>query len=416
MKPQKNAYLSASLGNVLEFYDFALFGFYAKTISKLFFPTSHPLNSLLLSFGVFAIGFLCRPMGGILFGLLGDRLGRKDTLCYALVGIGFATFAMGFLPTYAVWGIASPICLTVLRIIQGISLGGEYSNSLVFVTEYLKKFQAKYPACMTGIVSAVGVVGWFAASLLSMAFQEEEWGVFSWRIPFVVGGVVALIGLYIRLGTRDAESIEREGASIKRMLQLIFSQMQSVLFVLTVGAVMGILFYGQFIFMNSFLPQVTPLNPAIVGKVVTLGLFSYMFFLPMMGWFADRVGYRRCLLLSTLLSALSAPLLFQMQFSGSVGALLFAQVWAAMMLALFFASGTYLMSLSFPFRVRCLGVSLCYNIGASLFGGVTPNLYIMMYKSTESFHLMSLFFSCCMLLGAGVIYLVLAKPTLAHTT
>lgn len=406
MKEKNKAYFSASIGNVLEFYDFALFGFYASTLSKYYFPLEASLNSLLLTFTVFAVGFLCRPLGAILFGYIGDKYGRTTALSTSLFGIGVATLGMGILPTYDTLGLLAPILLSFFRIIQGISIGGEYSNSLIFVTEHLKKHSSKYPAFTTGVVSAMGVLGWFVASTFGIYFRQEGLHPLSWRVPFLFGSIVALIGLYVRKNTQDAFKISDTQQQNKlSSFKFLFQYKKASLHGFSIGALMGILFYGQFIFCNSFLPKVTQLSSHQSSKIITIGIFSYMITLPIAGWISDHQNYKKFMFYSALFSFLLGPLLFQSQFFYGIKGAIFAQILSAILLSMLMAPGGYIMSLIFPPHLRCKGVSLSYNLGATLFGGICPSIYLLIYKSTGSIHGMTIFFSTTALLTSAIFFM-----------
>ncbi|MCB1068197.1 MAG: MFS transporter [Simkania sp.] len=379
MKVEKKAYLSASIGNVLEFYDFALYGFYAKIISELFFPLDHPVNALLLTYGVFAVGFLARPLGAIIFGIIGDRFERKTSLSLSLIGIAFATTAMGLLPSYSNWGLLSPISLTILRIIQGICIGGEYSNSLVFVSEHLEKYRAKFPAFTTGIVSAMGVMGWFIASLMGTLFNGSN-SLLSWRIPFILGSIVGVIGYYIRKHTEDAYEKSRNFTPFVKGVQEFMHFPKHCFEVMAIGILMGALFYGQFIFSYSFLPLITNLSSTQVSKLVSVGIFAYMIFLPISGWISDKLGHKKMILFSCILSFFLSPLFFYLSASGVQLNILFSQVLVAFTLAALMSPGTYYMSLVFPSHIRCAATSINYNLGATLFGGTAPTFGLILYQ------------------------------------
>lgn len=404
MKKGQHIYFSAGIGNILEFYDFALFGFYAQVFSTLYFPLKDPLNALLLSFTVFAVGFLCRPLGAIIFGWLADKFSRKMSLSYSLIGIGFATLGIAVLPPYESWGIFSPLCLAFFRIVQGISIGGEWSNSLVLVSEHLKKYRASHPAFVTGTVTAMGVLGWFLASFLCSIFRTEGWSLFSWRLPFAFGSLVALIGYYIRKKIDDPfEGLKKETFSIVKSFFCILQYKKAGLKVFSIAALMGVIFYGQFIFNNSFLPKVTALSSQTVSRLVSLGIFCYMVFLPVVGWLSDRFGHKITMIGAASGCTLCGPLIFYLQFSGGFSRIILTQISSAFFLAMLMAPGTYVLSTAFPTRIRSLGVSISYNLGATLFGGLTPTLYLLFYKHTGSLQGMPLFFSSIALL-CGIVY------------
>jgi len=399
MKIEKKAYLSASIGNLLEFYDFALYGFYAKILSELFFPLDSPLNALLMTYGIFAIGFLARPIGAILFGVIGDMHERKKSLSLSLFGIAFSTTAIGLLPTYAQWGIIAPISLMLLRILQGICIGGEYSNSLVFVSEYLEKYRSKLPAFVTGIVSATGVMGWFLASVMGIIFNKPNSVLFSWRTPFIIGSVVGIIGYYVRQHTEDAYQEFKTRIPFRNIIREITRYPTTCFQVMSIGVLMGALFYGQFIFSYSFLTYITDLTPFQISKLVSLGIFSYMLFLPLCGWISDKVGHKKMILLSCALTFFLSPLFFYLSGSGQQLKILISQMLVGLILSCFMSPGTYYMSLVFPSSIRCAATSINYNIGATLFGGTAPTIGLLLYQSFHNSLAPAIFLSASALIA-----------------
>lgn len=404
MRQDKKAYFAASIGNILEFYDFALYGFYASILSTLFFPSSHPLISLLKVYGVFAVGFFSRIIGSLIFGWIGDRVKRKVTLSLSLVGIACATLGIGLLPPYEAWGIAAPICLIVLRMIQGVCIGGEYTISMVFISEQLNQFRARHPAFTTGLVSGMGVLGWFIASVLSTLFNHTEGFFLSWRIPFCLGSLIAFVGIYIRKHTEDA-TVQKPQKALKflQILKEMFAQPKRVLQVGAIGAMMGGLFYSQFIFFRSFLPKVTSLKSTQVGMCISIGIFSYMIFLPVIGFLSDRIGHKTSMVSACALTIVLAPALFILATSGSESNLIGSQVIAALLLSGFMSPGMFLMSFVFPEQTRCLSASLSYNIGATLFGGLFPVIGLTVYRLTDHLIIPSLFLSFIAILATGIL-------------
>lgn len=410
MKVEKKAYLAASIGNILEFYDFALYGFYAKILSELFFPLDHPLNALLLTYGIFAVGFLARPIGAIVFGIIGDRFERRMSLSLSLVGIAFATTAIGLLPTYSTWGIMAPISLTVLRIFQGVCIGGEYSNSLVFVSEHLEKYRARFPAFTTGTVSAMGVMGWFIASLMGIIFNGHHSQLFSWRIPFILGSLVGVIGYYIRKHTKDAYETARVPIPFTKAIKEFIRFPKECLQVIAIGILMGALFYGQFIFSYSFLPLITDLSPTQISKLVSAGIFSYMVFLPLIGWISDKLGHKKMMLISCLLSFCLSPVFFYLSTSGSQFNILISQILVGLILSALMAPGTYYMSLIFPSHIRCAATSINYNLGATLFGGTAPTIGLILYQHFKHPLAPAIFLSAAALISILCLYSATIAP------
>lgn len=192
-------FLSASFGNILEFYDFATYGFLIPIMAPLFFPAENPITSLLMASGAFAISFLARPIGGILFGYIGDFYGRKVAFSLSLIVMAMATTLIGILPTYEKIGLLSPFLLIFCRLVQGLCLGGEFSGSLIFATEHLSQ-QRHGSAFVTGTITSAGVGGWFLSSIVCTVTSNLSQP-YSWRIPFLLGAVVGVLGYYIRRST-----------------------------------------------------------------------------------------------------------------------------------------------------------------------------------------------------------------------
>jgi MFS transporter, MHS family, proline/betaine transporter len=202
--------IAGCIGNVLEWYDFAIYGFFAPVIAGLFFPSEDKLASLISTFGVFAIGFLMRPVGSVIFGILGDKLGRKRALEISVVMMAIPTTFIGVLPTYSHIGIAAPMLLTLLRLFQGASVGGEFTGSISFVVEHAPKNRRGFYSSWT-IFSLLGgiLLGSAIASLITNILPKEavdEWG---WRIAFLLGIALGLFGLYLRIGLEDPPDFKR---------------------------------------------------------------------------------------------------------------------------------------------------------------------------------------------------------------
>ena len=200
---------AGAIGNVLEWYDFAVYGYFAAAIGRTFFPSEDPVAQVLAAFGIFAVGFLMRPVGGALIGYIGDRLGRRAALTFSVAAMAIPTFLVGVLPGYDTLGIAAPILLTLLRMIQGLSVGGEYTTSVVFMVEHAPPDRRG----MVGAMACCGAVGGILAGsatgavLASLMSPEalESWG---WRIPFMLGLVVGLAGFVLRRGIAEEEAPE----------------------------------------------------------------------------------------------------------------------------------------------------------------------------------------------------------------
>lgn len=368
-----------SLGNVLEFYDFAIYSLMVGHISSHFFPSHDPRISLISGFGVFALGFIARPVGALYFGHIGDHKSRMKALTRTLLVSAAATVAIGLLPTYATIGVYAPLLLTLLRLIQGFSLGAEFSGSLVILAE--TNAQSRFGPCfLSGIVSAAGVGGWVLGSLMSLLFTGPEMPAWGWRVPFLLGGCTAWIAYSLRANYQGYTPPITHGDKL-RLRSLFQPNIRPLVFqVAGVGVVVGVVFYGFFIFPNSFLAHNSRIIPATLKQITTGGIVSYMFFLPLMGWLGDRIGAARLMAFSTGISLLYFPMaLFQMQ---EITPLLLGVLMggSALLLAAFIAPAGYIMTQVFAKSMRFTGTSLSYNLGACCIGGLTPILFATSLK------------------------------------
>lgn len=378
----KKIYIAASIGNILEFYDFSLYAFLTPILAKLFFPESDSITQLFFAFNIFAMGFIARPIGAILFGYIGDCYGRKYALSYSILGTGIATALIGLIPIYAEIGILAPIILSILRILQGLCMGGEFSGSLIFASEHLQRYQARYPAFVTGTIISAGVLGWLSASSISIAVMSEN--ALSWRVLFLIGGLAGFVGYYLRKTTFDAYPITRTTNNIFKELLALLKYPLIILQVASIGMLLGTTFYGHFIFPNSFLPKVTTIDQASITACTTFGLFVYMIFLPLMGWLSDKWGHLKMMLIASILLAVLSYSLFHLLTSSSLFNILCVEILVAVILSTFIAPGAYIMSTLFPKEIRYLGTSLSYNLGMCLFGGTTPSISLKLFQITQN--------------------------------
>lgn len=395
-------FMSTSIGNVLEFYDFATYGFLIPIMAPLFFPTSNPINSLLLAFSVFAISFIVRPVGGIIFGYIGDTYGRKKAFSSSLILMASATSIIGVLPVYEKIGILSPILLILCRLMQGLCLGGEFSGSLIFASEHIIRASAKRPSFITACITAAGVSGWFLSSLICSLCININLFSLSWRIPFLLGSTVGIVGYYIRRSLPDSPVELNRSVNIWAIIK---SEWLTVISIASIGALMGGIFYGIQIFPNSFLPTHFPFISHVTAlRCTTFGIGVYMVFLPFMGYVADIIGHTKLMKLFCYLSIfLSFPILFLL-FSGDVAFILLAEFLASFTLAGFMAPATFVMTQNFLPVVRYRLVSFSYNLGASLIGGLTPIMFLFLLENIKSFYAPGIYIIICSLFGLYASY------------
>jgi len=376
--------LAASIGNILELYDFAIYAFLMPTIGPLFFPNANKLTSLVLSFGVFAASFLTRPLGGILFGHLGDKKGRTKALSLSLILMALCTGLMGLLPTYAQIGILAPILLTVLRLAQGLCLGGEYSGSLIIVLEHIGYDSKKRPGLMGSLVTAASISGLLLGLAVSHLCQPPFLPESFWRTAFLIGALTGLLGFYIRKNMQEPEVLNKPSTERFPLISLLSDYPGTTFATVGMGALTGALFYGLFVFPISFLPAVMGVPPHLAKQCTLVGAGLCIIFLPIMGLVSDRIGHYKLMGLSALATICLAFSLFSLFSYADTPRILVAQIIAALLTASFMAPVSVVMSEIFPAKVRYTGASFSYNLGLCLLGAATPAISLMLVKETGS--------------------------------
>ncbi len=360
------------IGNVMEWYDFAVYGYFAATMGRQFFPLDNPTNSLIASFSVFAAGMLMRPLGGMLFGHIGDRIGRKPALTLSVLAMAIPTFLIGLLPGYATLGILAPILLTALRMIQGLSVGGEYTTSVVFLVESSPIHRRGFAGSWSTFGSVAGILlGSAIGALVTATLPVEAVDHWAWRVPFLVGLLVGLLGLYIR--NQIPEPPKPEGyTSSPPVWQSLRSHWRIMLQVGGLTAVNSVAFYVAFVFLVTYMQWVGSLTEAIALEINTINMAVVLALCPLSGWLADQVGRKPMTMIGTVgLLVLSMPIFWLLHHPSEVwnfiGQLLFA-----ILIGLSASVFPVLMVETTPHAVRCSVVSVGYNLCVGLMGGLAP--------------------------------------------
>ena len=298
------------IGNVMEWYDFAVYGYFAIVIGDQFFPASDPAVSLIASFGAFAAGFLMRPIGGLVFGRIGDLVGRQRAMLLSVIAMAVPTVLMSVLPTYATVGIAAPIVLVGLRIIQGLSVGGEFTSSLIFLAEHAPPGRRSLTAIWGNWGAVLGIllgsgVGWLVTVWLTEA-QIQSWG---WRVPFAIGGLLAILAWLVRHGLHVDLPPIRSESPVKE----VFTRHRgSILRVALLNVGTGVAFYTVFIYAVSYIRNVDHLTESVALELTTISMLMLLVLLPIVAWLSDRFGSRGILTLANVLLMLLAYPLFQL--------------------------------------------------------------------------------------------------------
>lgn len=380
---ERRTVLAGLAGNVLEWYDFGVYGFFAAAIGTQFFPAHDPATSLLASFGVFAIGFLARPLGGLVFGHIGDRLGRRAAVVGSVVMMVIPTFLMALLPTYAQIGIAAPVLLILLRLAQGLAVGGEYTTSMVLlVEEALPSRRGRVgsfaPFGAFGGLLLGSAIGWAITSVLSPE-RSASWG---WRVAFVTGLAIGVVVFFIRRRLPREVGLAAPHPAQSPLGDAFRTQKRAILQVIGFNLANGIGFYLCFVYVTSWVQQVSHIAQSTALLLNSAALAALMLITPVVGALADRVGRRPILLVgATGLTFLAVPL-FWLIGHATVVSILSGQIGFALLIACFSGAGPAFMVEAFPKHVRCAGLSVGYNLALSIFGGTVPMVAVYLIAET----------------------------------
>jgi MHS family proline/betaine transporter-like MFS transporter len=359
------------IGNVLEWYDFAIYGYFATQIGRNFFPHEDAVAQLLSAFGVFAIGYLMRPIGGVIVGHIGDRFGRRAALTFSVTAMAIPTFLIGLLPGYQTIGLLAPIGLTLLRIVQGLSVGGEYTSSMVFLIERAPEGRRGLMGALAASGSALGILlgsavgAAFAASMSTAAL--DAWG---WRIPFLLGLVVGIAGYMLRRYVLEAGVVEKR--TRLPIIETLHDHWRAVAGFAGLSVYTAVTFYVGFVYLVSWLQTADGIPPS---RSLEINTFSMVMTLPVVitaGWLSDWIGRKPLMLLASIGGLIGAlPLFWLMNHPSELLAQL-GQLGLVLLIGVYYGALPAVLVEAAPPAVRCTAVALGYNLCYGLFGGLSP--------------------------------------------
>lgn len=380
------ASVAAFVGTMIEWYDFYIYATAAALVfGKVFFPSVDGFYGTLAAFGTFAVGFFARPLGGAIFGHIGDRIGRKKSLVITLLMMGTVTVLIGLLPTYATIGVWAPVLLVVLRFIQGIAVGGEWGGAVLMAGEHSPDQKKRtFFASFAQLGSPAGLILSMLMFKLVTSLDDAEFMSWGWRVPFLFSAALLVVGFAIRVSVKESpdflaeqerkakESAARQARESAPLLQVLRGA--PGMLVLAIGAnVLGIAgFYFTSTFMLAYTTQYVGLSRALVLDSLLLVSVMQFFITPLSAYIGSRIGYRRFLLITSFLSIFTPYVMFNLVDMGTRSSLTLGVGLAVLFIGAYYAVIAGYVSDSFPTRIRYTGISMAYQLSGAIFGGLTP--------------------------------------------
>ncbi|KAA0919915.1 MHS family MFS transporter [Dietzia sp. ANT_WB102] len=376
------------VGTFVEWYDFLIYGLSAPILAYHFFPNTNPTAALLGTFAIYAVAFFIRPLGGVFFGRLGDRIGRIQILAATILLMGAATLATGLLPTYASVGIAAPILLLLCRLAQGFSAGGETSGGLSYVLESAPSDRrARWVSIGVAASFLPVVLGGMLILSLRTFLGDDAYTNWAWRLPFVLGGVLAVVGLWLRSKLDDPEEFT-DAAAAKAASDEPVARAKPLLGVtVTVMLLVAVQAVGAYLlnsYMYTYMVQITEMSPTTALITNSLAVLTIVVLLPVFATICDTRGRKPMMMAGAVwLLVLAYPAL-ALVGTGTFGGALAGQLLIAIGVAVFASGGFVVMLELFPTAIRFTGHAVAYSLGYAIFGGTTPLIAASLVESTGS--------------------------------
>ena len=379
--------MAGFIGNVVEWYDFALYGYMAGILSTLFFPSEDELASLIATYGVFAAGFLMRPLGSGLFGWMGDTIGRTKTMLISVIMMALPTVFLGLLPTYDMIGIWAPVLLVAIRLVQGLSVGGEFSSSVTYLVETAPDRSRGYSGSLANAGSIVGMLaGAGIAAGVTTYFSESTVNNWAWRVPFLLGGIIGALAILLRRRLPESghfSNHDTQRCETSPLLQAFTTDRLKMIKAILFASAYGVLFYIPIVYLPEWLHSQTGMPRDTALQINTAATALLLVLVPVMGLLSDRIIRRTHLIAGAmlLLALVSYPALEWLN-SDYFWKAAMVQFLLIIPLAVPLGSAPAMFVELFPARDRLSGYSIAYNLGLGVVGGATPMLATWLIKTT----------------------------------
>jgi MHS family proline/betaine transporter-like MFS transporter len=380
--------LATAVGNFTEWFDFAIYGFLAATLGRLFFPGASPAAALLASLAVFGVAFFMRPLGGLVVGAIGDRHGRRALLTLSIGLMGLSTTLIGVLPTYAAAGVVAPILLVLLRCLQGFSAGAEWTGSAAFLIEHTPADRrGRYASVVSATAALATAFGGMLVLALELTLTPDQMLSWGWRIPFLVAVPLTLIGTWIRLRIDETPVFQRlvqAGAVTDAPVRRAGRDVKAIAITFAFSSVQGLGFYYLATYVISYLTATIKLPQSRALVLVAIGLLVYALLCPLAGALSDRVGRRRVNLIGGAGLAIVSVPAFALMGTGTAGGVVGGMVLFSVFQSMVSVTTVCMLVELFPAQTRSTSSAIGFNLGLALIGGPGPLIAAAIATATGS--------------------------------
>ncbi|OJY07378.1 MAG: MFS transporter [Legionella sp. 40-6] len=372
-------------GTALQWYDFALFGYFAPIIAAAYFPNDNQFASLLSAFGVFAVGYLLAPIGSLFFGYIGDQFGRKRALTLSILAMAIPTALISVIPSYQYIGIAAPLLITLLRVIQGFVASSEFTGSAIFLVEHAKPENKAFYGCLTSSAYSTGLImAGLAASFFTASFMPD-WG---WRIGFGLALIAGILIFYLRAHVAETPEYEHIAQHDKRSLPFLAALKEAplaVVGIIGIAWLVSIMTFGTYVFTATYLHSYFHISLGLATLIITLALAVDATLEPFIALLADKIGLLKVVRWGMVGMLLLSIPIFILLATANVVLISMGLVFMSILIAITYAPlNAYMVSL-FPHQYRYSGFGVAFNVGISLFGGTTPIVMMWLVNTTNNF-------------------------------
>jgi MHS family proline/betaine transporter-like MFS transporter len=400
---------SSGVANTFEWYDYTLFAHFATVIGDKFFPSNDSSATLLYAFTVFAIGYLMRPIGGIFFGILGDRLGRKVALSTSIICMALPTTFMGLLPTYDAIGVTATILMIVVRMMQGLSMGGVLTSSVSFVIEHTNPQHRGVVGSISMTSICLGILlGSLTAYTIKALLSPQQFLDWGWRIPFLCGILVMFVGIYIRKHISETplfEDIKHDGTILKSPLREVLKKYWfDILISILINSTGSVIFYLEAVYVSTFLKLNRNFSESDVDNLINISYVIMAFTTVFVAWVSDRIGRRKIYIINLLVIAPSIFFIMNVFEFGNMYMVVAAHILLTILAGAYIGPEPALQAEFYPTNVRNTALSLSYNIAVSVFGGTAPLIIEYLFQKTGSIISAAYYVFICSLLSMIALY------------